>query len=79
MATEHGDKLESVPRGPRAKYPWTEWMNGNWWTVKQDEDFAISAANFRTSLYVKARAHNMTVSTTIEGDTVIFQFTPEDK
>ena len=35
------------------KYPWDKWMDGNWWHVQEDIDFAIKKKSFRNMVYRK--------------------------
>lgn len=60
--------------GPKAKYPWTDWMNGEVWEAVKGTDFDITCQNFVASLHAKARAKGMKCKTRTMNDKVHFQF-----
>ena len=53
------------------KYPWDVWMNGKIWRVGPEDDICHS---FRTMLYMQARKTERRVTTSADGDDVIFRF-----
>jgi hypothetical protein len=64
--------------GPEEKYPWSEWMDGQAWKIKQGEDFDTPTQSFVAALHTKAKAKGMKCKTRTLGTIIVFQFyTPE--
>jgi len=49
----------------RAKYPWDEWMDGEWHDIQEGRDFHVPLESFRAQLYIKAARANMQVQTMV--------------
>lgn len=60
----------------KARYPWTEWMDGSKWQIEQGIDFSadVPPNNFVNAMHAKARKKGMKVRTHVEGNKVQFQF-----
>jgi hypothetical protein len=57
----------------RNKYPWSEWLDGRVWALKQGEDFTVNPTNFASSAKSWGERHDITVRTNIEDGTVFVQ------
>jgi hypothetical protein len=57
------------------KYPWNDWMDGNWWLIKKGEDYTSQTDSLRTGLLNRGRRHGMPVEVHKRGDTLLFKFT----
>lgn len=58
----------------RVVYPWTDWTDGQWWSVVKGEDFECSASAMRSVLSTHAKRHSMTVKVIKRLDVLVFQF-----
>jgi len=54
-----------VARRGKSRYPWSEWMDGDWHEVQRGVDFDQPAESFRSYLYNYAARHDMQVMTQI--------------
>lgn len=57
-----------------AKYPWSEWMDGSIWRIKQGEDFESKAISMVGTMYGKAKRNGYKLSVAHNGTTVEFRF-----
>lgn len=65
----------TIVRTRKAKYPWTEWTNGQIWKVAKDTDFESEPKTFVQGLYAHAKRHGGKVKVGTVGDTeVVFAF-----
>lgn len=62
MATAN-DRRDTTVRPPGSKYPWSDWQNGEWWTIEAGKDFQVSLRAMRDQLHVRARATEVKVRT----------------
>ncbi|MEU5341271.1 hypothetical protein AB0H18_10625 [Streptomyces sp. NPDC020766] len=62
----------------QTRYPWREWADGSGWEAKQGADFQHSPEVFRKQVRTYARRHSLTVVTSVQGDSVFFQFSTPD-
>jgi hypothetical protein len=66
-------------RGRRYGYPWSEWSNGAWWTLKQGEDFTTKLESFRVTAYEHATSRGLGFESHKTGDdTLMVRFFPKD-
>ena len=41
-----------VPHDPvDVRYPWDEWLDGEWWLVTKDVDFHVTMKTFENTIY----------------------------
>ena len=62
MATA-SDRRDSSVRPPGSKYPWSDWQDGRWWTIRHGEDFHCELKTMRDQLHVRAKTTNTYVKT----------------
>lgn len=56
---------------------WSDWLNGEAWTVVRGTDFQSSSRRFTQALREAARRHGLKAVARIDGDTVrFFAFSP---
>lgn len=75
------DELPDRGKGPgaTAKYPWSDWADGQAWLALRGEDYTVREGAFRSALASHARNHGMSVTTRLvheDGEIVgiAFQF-----
>lgn len=79
MATP-SDQRDPAVRPPGSKYPWGEWQDGRWWTIKAGEDFDCKLDAMRDQLHVRAKATQTKVKThTDKISTIQFTFQRPDE
>lgn len=69
-------KYDFPPTRNRNKYPWSEWLDGRIWALKQGEDFEVNPTNFASSAksYVERHTNEYAgVNVNIEDNTVVLQ------
>jgi len=69
-------KYDFPPTRSRNKYPWTEWLDGRIWALKQGEDFEVNPATFVSSAKSYVERHTDTydtVNVNVEDNTVVLQ------
>jgi|TARA_R110000824_G_C15214862_1_gene677020 hypothetical protein len=60
--------------GPKQKYDWDLWLDGNIWELKQPDDFQGSSQSFRAAAQSHSRRHGFKVRTNVvDNDTVVIQ------
>lgn len=64
---------------PISRYPWDTWFDGTTWKVEGGVDFTSTPANFRQTVYQRARVEDMFVETAIQGDDVLIRAVPMDE
>jgi len=57
--------------GPKAKYPWDVWTDGNYHTLQQGKDFPQSTETFRVMCYNHARKVKLKVWTQGLGEDLV--------
>lgn len=56
-------------------YPWSKWMDGNWWEIERGTQFKAAILSMRNALHRAAKQKCMKVRTRSPSDNVIqFQF-----
>lgn len=60
-------------RGPKPKYPWDEWLNGEVWQLALGQDFDTSPCSMRFVAYKTAASRGLKLHTNTDGATVTFQ------
>lgn len=60
-----------------AKHPWSEWLDGRVWKLKQGVDFSAEIRNFRSQVFCKAKERQRKVKTRIVGEYLYIQATKE--
>lgn len=79
MATAD-DRRDTSVRPPGSKYPWAEWQNGQWWTIKAGEDFDVTVKAMRDQLHTRAKNTDVRVRThTDKVSTIQFVFQRQDE
>lgn len=73
--------VKSLPKTKRtnARYPWSDWTNGQAWAVEPKEEFGVAPENFRCYLVLYARRKDLKIETRVDGKTVLFQFSKPTK
>jgi hypothetical protein len=61
-------------RGPKNKYPWDEWQDGEWHIARYSHEFGCEPHSFTSQLHLRARRAGGHVETTTVGGTVTFKF-----
>lgn len=61
MTTVHASQPEP---GEKPVYPFSEWLNGNQWTLTRGRDFWGDLAQFEQSIRASARARRLDVTVT---------------
>jgi hypothetical protein len=46
-------------RGGSGKYPWSEWLDGGAWALKEGEDFTVKAESFISTCHSAANQRGM--------------------
>jgi len=71
-------KLEKFPDRGKARYPWSEWLDGDPWELTKGEDFQCKPSTLRANAQTQAKKRNGRVRTaqaTENGrQTVVLQF-----
>jgi hypothetical protein len=75
------DRQRSVPTHPRA-YPWSDWLNGHPWRIRQEEDYRCTSSSMVTQLQRRAREEGLKVRLRVDrrpndpdhNDAIVFQF-----
>jgi hypothetical protein len=72
--------LDTFPdyQSSQAKYPWSDWTDGQVWQIVQGEDFTLSPKSMRMTIAARASTLGLRVRTTVQGNTVTFQFRAKD-
>lgn len=70
MATAD-DRRDTSVRPPGSKYPWADWQNGQWWTIKEGEDFDVTLKSMRDQLHTRAKKSSVKVRTHTDKTTTI--------
>jgi hypothetical protein len=63
-------------------YPWRGpegWLNGQVWKITQGEDFELAPENMRAVVIARAHREGLRARTSVQGDTVTFQFYAKDE
>lgn len=69
------DRKPKGKPGRPSLYPWTEWANGQVWSIKKGTDFKPSTAGMRTTIVGYAKRNKLTVRIDPSGkDGLVFQF-----
>ncbi len=50
------------------QYPWGEWLDGNIWKLTAGVDFTCKPGSMRTNTWKAAKAHGVSVRTSMPGD-----------
>ena len=66
-------------RGVHAKYPWTEWMDGQIWKLKQGVDFQVKTSSLLGGVRSHAKRKGLRVKTARFGEYVVIQAIKESK
>jgi len=53
-------------------------MDGDWWHLREGEDYTVSTANLRAVAYQQGRRHGYRVSTRLTEDGILLRFTPRE-
>jgi hypothetical protein len=71
------EPLDSLPaRRRQAKYPWSEWTDGQPWRIRRGEDFKVPLGSMARAIYLHAQKNDLRVRVVEEqGDALAFQFT----
>ncbi len=64
-------KVDRLP--VKAKYPWTEWFDGDAWELTRGEDFDPVSEQFGRSVYAVAQRRHIRVRVSVQGDKVYLQ------
>jgi hypothetical protein len=81
MATAN-DRRDTSVQPPGNLYPWSDWQNGQWWTIEAGVDFDASLAlkTMRDQLHVRARASKVKVRTHMDKvSKITFMFQKKDE
>jgi hypothetical protein len=57
----------------RSKYNWDEWLDGRTWSLKKDEDFAVSVTSLRTAAANAARVRGLGLKSKPTADGIILR------
>lgn len=73
--------LEPIRSSTKARYPWTEWLDGKQRRLVKGEDYLCSTQSMQCYAYSKARERGIRVSVSIEfgGKSVLVQAVTESK
>jgi hypothetical protein len=64
------------PRAKSTRYPWSLWLNGAIWQLRQGIDFTVTPKSFQSAAFARAKAMGKKLQTTISGDTITIQMLP---
>lgn len=58
------------------RYPWSAWMDGSIWEIRQGDDYDVATENMRVNLHERARNYGQVVRTEkiSDGEGLRFQF-----
>jgi hypothetical protein len=75
------EPLESLPdRRRKAKYPWSEWTDGQPWRIRRGEDFKVPLGSMARAIYLHAQKNELRVRVVEErGDSLAFQFSSDSE
>lgn len=67
-----------IKRGAPGRYPWDEWLDGQFRVAVRGQDFESDLKAFRSALYAAASRRNLSVSASLDYDrgAVSFQSAP---
>lgn len=60
--------VDSMPTDSVAKYPWSEWLDGQVWELTAGEDFTVSPKDLRAMAYAKGQRLGLPVTTRLSKD-----------
>lgn len=69
--------LPNMPLDGRARYPWSEWFDGQVREATQGTDFTCTTRSFRQTVVIEARRRGFLCTTRVRGNVVVFQVTPK--
>ncbi len=64
-SAEEQEPTTAVVRRGKSRYPWAEWVDGDWHEVQRGVDYEQPTESFRAYLYNYAARHDMQVMTQI--------------
>lgn len=67
-------QLQALPPHGRQKYPWDKWQNGKPWKATRGRDYRCPTSSFQRVLATRARRDGLHVTTRVDGNSVVFQF-----
>lgn len=77
---QHADPT-GVPkkkRGPRPRYSWNEWTDGEWWYLRQGSDYEVGTESFRSTAANYGLRHGFQLTSQATADGIFIRFTPKE-
>ena len=77
---QHADPTKSGQRkpGPRPKYQWDTWMDGEWWRLSEGDDYKITTISFRSIAHSHGARHGYRLHTQLADDGIFIRFVKRD-
>lgn len=63
-------------RTKSTRYPWSLWLNGAIWQLRQGIDFKVTPKSFQSAAFARAKSLGKKLQTAIDGDTITIQMLP---
>jgi hypothetical protein len=69
------DHRFEIKRGPKFRYPWTEWFDGSAWEIRRGTDFELTPDGMEGVIRQRASREGVSVSVqrTDDGEGLMFQ------
>lgn len=71
------NKRRKSNRGREEQYPFDDWFDGALWRLSRGEDFAVTPASLRSTIYAAAKRRGVRVETRIVGGVLLVKRTGE--
>lgn len=74
---EHADpsRVTRIRSGARATYPWPSWTDGEWWRLREGDDYSTATPVFQSVARNYARRNGYTLETQLTEDGTFLRFT----
>lgn len=71
---QHADPTHVRKPGPRPKYPWHQWMDGEWWHLTMGADYETSTRSFRSVAHSHGVRHGYRLHTRLTDGGIYIRF-----
>jgi hypothetical protein len=74
---EHADptRVKKIRPGARATYPWSTWTDGEWWRLREGDDYVTTTTTFQSVARTYARRNGFKLETQLTEDGTFLRFT----
>lgn len=69
-------RVEKISPGARSIYPWADWTDGEWWRLREGDDYAITTQSFQRVCRKYATRNGLKLETQLTPDGTFVRFTP---